>query len=379
MSGPKQPKSDRDRLIAELLSEEISRKQAALAGGLRNGIPPTVDDIDAVERLSRLKTLFPAHDNGRRKKIEIGLLCVTALTLVGLTFVRMPSTAVDLDVRATKVKLTLTDQRSATLIPGELGEILGLKQARVSGADEVVPAAFGESGSFELKQFVPETETASHRGSEDLTVRLQEISIPLDSPLSITVGVAYAANLRGLVFEASGSKPSTARFGEVIPVGKEVHDAKKVRYAISPVRATGKDLMLELFPANAELQLTIFRDLQVSEVSFENAGHSSILGGLAFIKSGGDASVPLQPSDRLTIRSASPMFVRELALAKGELKATLSAPRATTLQLGEDSQRNLMPTLFEWIRFRWPNQLYGTLSALAALWLVTRRWWESSE
>ena len=73
------------------------------------------------------------------------------------------------------------------------------------------------------------------------------------------------------------------------------------------------------------------------------------------------------------------MLVRELTLAKGELKATLSAPHVTTLQLGEDSPRNLMPTLFEWIRFRWPNHFYATLSALAALWLATRRWWESSK
>ncbi len=363
----------------ELLSEEATRRLTALGRALHRGIPPSAEDLDALERISRLKTLFSAHDNGRRKKIEIAFLCGTALLLIGLMLVRVPSTAVDLDIRATKVRLTLTDQRSATVIPGELGEILVLKQARVSGADEVLPPTVGESGSFELKQFVSPTETASHPGSEDLAVRLQEIAIPSDSPLTIAVGVAYAADSRGLVFEASSPKPSTARFGEVIPLGKEADSAKTARYAISPVRATGKNLALELFPANAERELTVFRDMHVSEIGFEDSGHSSILGGSAFIKSGGEATVPLEPSDRLTIRSAGPMLVRELTLTKGELKATLSAPRVTTLQLGEDSPRNLMPTLFEWIRFRWPNQLYATLSALAALWLATRRWWESSK
>jgi hypothetical protein len=58
-------------------------------------VSPSVDDLDALERLSRLKPLFPAHDNGHWKKIEIGLLCLTALLLIGLAFVRMPSTAVD--------------------------------------------------------------------------------------------------------------------------------------------------------------------------------------------------------------------------------------------------------------------------------------------
>ncbi len=270
MNDPKQTKSDQKRMPLEFLSEEATRRLTVLGRALQQGIPPSAEDLDALERLSRLKTFFSAHDNGLRKKIEIGFLCVTALLLIGLTLVRMPSTAVDLDVRTTKVRLTLTDQRSATVIPGELGEILVLKQARVSGADEVLPPTVGESGSFELKQFVAPTETASHRGSEDLAVRLQEIAIPSDSPLTIAVGVAYAADSRGLFLEASGSKPSTARFGEVIPLGNEADTAKTVRYAISPVRATGKNLALEMFPANAERQLTVFRDMHVSEICFED-------------------------------------------------------------------------------------------------------------
>jgi len=379
MSNPNQGKSDRQRMPLALLSEEMARKRTALADALRKEVPPSAEDLDSLERLSKLKTILSADDSGRRKKLEIGLLCVTGLLLTGLMLIRVSSTAVDLSVRTTKVRLTLTNQRSATLIPGELGQILVLKQARVSGADEVLPPTIGESGSFELKELVSPTEKTTHRDSEDLAVRLQEIAIPSDSPLTITVGVAYSADSRGLVLETSGSKPSTARFGQVIPLGKEADNARTVRYAISPVRATGNNLVLELFSANAERQLTVFRDMHVSEVSFEDAGHSTILGGLAFVKSKGEASVPLQPSDRLTIRSAGPMLVRELTLTKGELKATLSAPRVTTLQLGEDSPRNLMPTLFEWIRFRWPNQLYATLSALAALWLATRSWWEPSK
>lgn len=379
MSSPKPAKSDQERTPPELLSEEMARKLAVLSAALRNGVSPTVEDLDTLERLARLKTLFSVHDNGRRRKIEIGFLCAIALLLIGLAFVRIPSTAVDLDVRATRVRLAWANQRSAALIPGELGEILALKQARVSGADEVRPPTVGESGGFELKQFVPASGTTSHAGSEDMAVRLQEISIPSDSPLIITVGVAYAADSRGLAFEASGSEPSTARFGEVIPVGNGTHNQRTVGYAISPVRATGKNLALELFPANAERLLTVFRDIHVSEIYFEDAGHSTILGGSAFIKSRGGASVALQPSDRLTLRSASPMLVRELTLTNGELKAMVSAPRVTGIQLGEDSPRNLMPTLFEWIQYRWPNQLYATLSALAALWLATRRWWDSSK
>jgi hypothetical protein len=379
MTNPHQSKSGGERTPLELLSEEMARKRTALVGMLREGVPPSSEDLDSLERLSKLKGILSAENNRRRKKVEIGFLCLTALLLIVLTFVRIPSTAVDLDVRATRVKLTLTAHRPPTLIPGELGEILALKQVRVSGADQLLPPTVGESGSFELRQFEFPTETALQRGSGNFAVRLQEISIPSDSPITITVGVAYSAESRGLDFDTSGSQPSTARFGQVIPLQTNANNAEPGRYAISPVRAIGNNLSLELFPANAERQLTVFRDMQVSEISFEEAGHSSILGGSVFIRSGAVAGVPLQPSDRLTIRSTSPMIVRELTLAKGELKAKLSAPHATTTRLGEDRPLDLMPNLFEWIRFRWPNQLYATLSALAALWLATRRWWESSE
>ena len=72
------------------------------------------------------------------------------------------------------------------------------------------------------------------------------------------------------------------------------------------------------------------------------------------------------------------MIIRELTLSNGELKAIVSAGRATTILLGDDFPQNLMPTVFDWVRLRWPTQLYATLSALVALWLAVQRWLDSS-
>jgi hypothetical protein len=339
---------------------------------------PSNSDLDALDRLIRFKQILAPRKNEHRKSLEIAFLCTLALVLIGLTFIRVPSTAVDLEVRATKLRMKMTSERSPSLIPGELGEILVLRQARVFGADEVSPPAVTETGSFELRQLVPQNPTPA-RASDDMAIRLQEISIPANTPLEVSLSVAYAADSRGLVFEALATKPSTARFGEVVPIVGAGSNGHSIQFAIRPVRATGKNLVLELFPANSERQLTVFRDAGISEISFEDAGHSTILGGSALIRSGPEGGIRVQPSDHFRIRSSSPMLVRELTLNKGELRALLSVPRATAIVSGEDASDNLMPTLFESMRARWPTQLYATLSALVVFALALRNWWETSK
>lgn len=69
----------------------------------------------------------------------------------------------------------------------------------------------------------------------------------------------------------------------------------------------------------------------------------------------------LRPSDLLKLESNHPMLLRELTLTKGELKAIVSVPQATTILLGEKSPRNLMPPVFQWVLYRWPSKPYATL------------------
>jgi len=112
--------------------------------------------------------------------------------------------------------------------------------------------------------------------------------------------------------------PATAQFGEIIEVESTISGTPS-RYAIRPIRAIGNNLNIELYPIDEDRPLTVFRDMQVSDINFEASGHSSILAGLVVIKSMAEASVKVQPSDRLQIRSAKPILVRELTFAKGQL------------------------------------------------------------
>jgi hypothetical protein len=369
-----QPKGESEGKILppERLSQEITRKLSSIVEAFNKNAMPTADNIDEIERLSKLRAFLSAERRHHRKQTEIAALCAAVLLFLGLSVVRLRSTAVDLEVRATKVNLRLNEEQSVTLLPGEMGQILALRQARVSGADNIDPPEVGQSGSFELRQIILNDKNKAN-SAQNLTVRLQVISIPEGSPHSVALGVAYGADSRGLTIETSGPSPVTTQFGEVINVGPPT------RYELRPVRATGKNLAIEIFPANADRSLTVFRDLHISDIGFEDSGHTTLLGGSIHVNNSGEASTQLLPSDRVTIKSSNPMLLRELAFTNGELRVKLSAPTANTIQLGENSPRNLVPTLFAWIRYRWPTQLYATLSALVVLWLAIRQWWGSSE
>lgn len=353
---------------------------ADVSDKIKKGIEPSSDDVETLERLGKIDTAYADFDRQRRKKYEYFALCLTVLIFAALSILRVGSTPADLDVRAMKIHLMLTTPQSITLIPGEMGQILPLKEARVTGIESVPPEPRANNGTLEVRALTllgksPSTSVSA----EDLAARLQEIALPAKSPISIVLGVAYDGDLRGLTLATSAANPIRVVFGEVIPLEGDAQEPGSLPYAIRSVRVAGKHLSLEFVPAKNVRQLTIFRDLRVSGVLFEDEDHSTILGGAAYVRGGVEQSVLLQPSDRLVVGSDEPLLIRELTLSGGELHARISARRASTLLLGEGPPRNLRPTLFQWIRYHWPGELYTTLSALVVAWLAIRKWAESGE
>jgi hypothetical protein len=378
MSTSKKSEEREIEAVRDLLSADLARRLSALSAPLAKGEMPSEDDANAIERLSKLMTLLPLKKNRRSQQIDLVLLFAAVPVLLASAFIRLPSTAVDIEVRATGMTLALGGNHSDLLIPGESGEILALSQARISGADAVSPQSMGLASTVEIRQLVLDKQPPTIRKA-DLAVRLQEIAVPSDIPFKLGVSLAYAAQSRGLMLHMVGEKPARAQFGEVIPIESAENNNTQIRYAIRPVRVSGKDLEMELIPINNADALTVLRDVHVSQITFGDDGHSSILGGSAVVKGRSENKITIQPSDNLNIQSAKPMLVRELKFEKGELRVTLTTPNANTISVGDDPPRDLRPTLFEWIRFRWPTQLYGALSALAALWFAARTWWKSPE
>jgi len=113
--------------------------------------------IEAVERLLKLKAALPVP----RKSLRLGRIAgilVTVLSAALLFFrayMKRSTTSVELEVRASRIELQLTDKRASLLIPGELGEVLALSSAQVAGVDEVDPLITHDGGELHLRSGLP--------------------------------------------------------------------------------------------------------------------------------------------------------------------------------------------------------------------------------
>jgi hypothetical protein len=352
----------------------FSKRFEQMKSHLGHGQAPLAEQLEELERLDRLRAYLEAQKAKRNRKFEQIAVCVFLLTLVSLSFIRLRTTAVDIEIEANEIRLGLSAQSDSTLIPGESGQVLALKRLRVSGAEFVRPLTANGGGNLELDQIDSSDKRLSD--SEDRAVRLQEVTIPSGHPEEIVTRVAYGLGPSGVAIQLSGAEPVTALMGQVIsvPTQRSATGPTANGYALRPIQATGKNLFLELYPLPREDELTIIRDLHIADISFEHSGHSTVLGGTVYVKAGLSGKETLQPSDRLVVRSDTPMLLRELTLSKGKLKAKLSVARAAVIEIGGDSARDLKPSVFEWIRYRWPAQLYASISTLAAAWLAIRSW-----
>lgn len=377
MTSLGQPKLTKAKAeLARQLDAELERRWELLQRQLQDGTSPTAPAADEIERIAKLRGLLPkAESNGRA--LDVSILGVAAALILASTLIRLPSAEVDLDVRVSGIKFDLAGSRAQLLIPGELGEILPLSHVRITGAEESFPPTLEKEAVLEIQQLKPPEEKKENgTPAASFPVRLQMIEIPADVPVTMSLATAYALNKRGLTIGALSTQRTRAQFGEVIEVGPVTGGAKSRRRAIRPFLVTGKAISIDLFPVQTDGAMTVFRDLRAPAISFQREGGSSVLAGEATVKAGPTPSIVLQAGDRVDLRSLDAMLLREVTFDKTGIRVKLTASNATTFALGE---RNLIPTLFDWLRFRWPTQLWGAIGALVTLWLATRRWWRGSQ
>lgn len=354
--------------VLRALSEKKRQRLLALAASAElDGTVPAKDDLDELERIDRLKAVLKFQVNSQRRIWEVAALIFTAILLLVSAYFRVPSIPIDVDVRATQIRFKLTTGSEKTLIPGESGQILALNSATLSGMESAITEGHRtDQDPLELdRPSLPNPGSKTH--TPGAPVQLEAITLPRSTKFTVTTAVAYSGAARGILLETSGDASVSALFME---------PALPLPY---PVTVEGKEITFELFPADATEPLAIFRNARVSEICFEDAGQSTLLGGTVYVSGGESGGLALRPSDLLKLQSDKPLFLRELSLVKGELHLILSTSDATLATLGGVSTRNLRPTWFQWVLAKWPNQLYATLTAWIGVWLALRRWWSSAE
>jgi hypothetical protein len=291
--------------------------------------------------------------------------------MLSLAFVRLRSTRVDVEVRLNGLTVTMQPDGSDAIIGGERGEVLALKMAKISGETKHDSAAGADLSSIDSPRFeqlsIPTGKSCGDApkpagtGSQTSVGSTPEKDTSC-GPSTVRIELAFDKGARGIALEASGSHFATASLN----AGKD----------LSPVSASGRELRIELYPASDQKSMIVARNLPASKVTYELDRETSVLGGRIFVRSHQSQEIPIRSGDRLEIETDEPAYVREISLADGEIKAVLSYLKATSVGLGNPAPQNLMPTVFDWIKARWPTQLYATIMAIVAAWLGFRRWLE---
>lgn len=354
-----------------VLSAEIKRRLTLIADRLNNAEVPTGEELEALKRLRDLESTLPRPQASLLKKTGQWVLILSTFLMFSLAFVRLPSTRVDVEVRLNGLTVTMQPGGSDSLIAGERGEVLALKTARISGdtsrdfAFDVDPASI-DSPRFEQMSIPAGKPCAAARrrigtGSQAAVGSIPEKDTPC-GPSTLRIELGFDKGARGIALEASGSQPATASLN----TGTD----------FSPGSASGNKLRVELYPATGQKSIVVARNLAASGVTYELDGETSVLGGKIFVQSHLSQEIPIRSGDRLQIDTDEPAYVREMSLADGEIKADLSYLKATRVWLGNPAPLNLMPTVFDWIRARWPTQLYATITAIVAAWLAVKGWLE---
>ena len=378
------PSSDADS-PEQIVSDAIDRQLSTLAAEIfRHGVPST-NQLEELERLSKLHCFLLGrmkrpHVRGRVFAIFFVLSAV--VILLSLAYRRVSSSAVELDVKAANIEVDLTDSRENLLIPGELDEVLPLSHAEISGietSDGPLDLQIGET--LTLRTLQP-----ARQMNMDLAVRFQQLGVPKDGPFSLNMSTAYAPGGRGLILTTAAPQPSSAHFAIVVPrnpskVPQSLKDATAASdHIFNAVSASGRNLRIEMYPAQAQHAITILRNVEVKAIRFHTSQAdegSSILNGSAQVRDLGN-SILIQSGDEVMVAGAR-LRVRELTFKDGQFQVSISSPSASLLFVGADPPRNVMPTLFERISARWPTQLYATLSAIVVLWIALAKWWKGTE
>jgi hypothetical protein len=359
----------------QIVADAIDRHLVELGAELKEEPLPSESQIERMVALSHLRdSLTPpektAAAGGRRFFGVCFVSClITALLLAG--YLRVQSSAVELNIEASSLEVDFDGGGKDLLIPGEDEEALSLTHATISGIeDSDLPPNADAGDSLQLRQ------DASKNAAP---IRLQRFAPPATGPFSLILDTSYQPKERGLILSIASNQESTASMSG--PVPREDASGSSGPASYDAMTLSGKKLRMEIYPVSSPDGITVLRNVTIKAIHFqtEEAEHgTSVLGGSIFERDLGDHPQQIQSGDSLQIEGA-PLHLRQLIFKDGVYQLSLSSPKSSKIQLGEDNPKNLMPTFLQRWSSLWPTQLYTTLSAIVLLWLGIEKWWKDTD
>jgi hypothetical protein len=362
-----------------VVADAIDRHLAGLGAELSTTPLPSEKQLEELLLLSRLRDSLkpPKKDTAPRHRLfNICFVVVLTAILLWAGFHRVASTAAEVNIKASSIQMEFEGGGKELPIPGEDEEALSLTHATVSGIEhsDLLPGA-GIGNALQLSQ-------AS--GKDALPIRLQQFIPPGTGPFTLMLGTSYQPKGRGLVLTAPSDKKSPSRDSSVAlmgPLPQESRSAESKTTNYDTFTLYGKNLQVEFYPIPSPSGITVLRNVTIKAIRFEtdekNRG-TSVLGGSLFARDLGDKALEVESGDALQLEG-SPLHVRQLIFKDGVYQLSLSSPKSSKIQLGEDTPKNLMPTLLQrWIAL-WPTQLYTALSAIVLFWFGIEKWWKEND
>jgi hypothetical protein len=362
-----------------VVADAIERHMVKLGTELNADSLPSEKQLEEMLVLSRLRdSLKPPKKNTglRRRLFSICFVAVLTAVLLWSGFYRVGSSAAEFNVKAASIQMDFEGGGKGLLIPGEDEEALSITHATVSGIErsDLLPDA-GVGNSLQLYQDV---------GKNAPPIRLQQFAPPDKGPFTLMLGTSYQPKGRGLVLLAPSEKNTSPQDSSVAlmgPVPQETKHGTPNAMGYDAFTLYGKKLEVEFYPVPSSSGITVLRNVTINAIRFETdevTRGTSVLGGSLFERDLGDRALDIQSGDILQI-VGKPLHVRQLIFKDGVYQLSLSSPKSSKIQLGEDTPKDLMPTLLQrWIAI-WPTQLYTTLSAIVLFWFGIQKWWKGED
>ncbi len=369
--------------LRALRDAEVAK--AAEAAVRTGGI--SVDDFEAIERLSQLVEFEDARTPTWRSRAPIiAVTLVTLAVLSALFFARVRSTDIELELEATRVSFALPTRQTLTnMLPVSKLGVGRLRDAEIPRAGthnaEVVRSDEGEVAV----QVMPAAAAERHG-----TVTLEGLVLPPAAAISVT----HAGTPRQYRLEITGAAPDlhVALFGPIdllvsgsgrrtldfdVPSGLTLRSGRDGVFA---------DIALQEGAGGALAQQLAAQNLSLQDVDESSDGNRTIVRRVSSIVSGTLYFDELDGEER-KLRAGE---LLQFAQSEGELRSVrLDADRIVmnfqgtvqgmTIGRGRN-QISLMPTWLEWLQARHGMSLFwGTALYVCGIAVAVFRWLKGRE
>ena len=352
---------------------------------IRTGGQISAQQVEALERLARLVSIFDAaHPPTRRKWPMATALGVTLLIVSVLLFARVSETEIELELRLSEASfVSPTQQILIDMMPLSAIGVSGLREIQLPRSPDRPARALRASDGVES---AIRLSVASDRQREG-TITLPTLALPAGTRSwlrSTETPNQFRLSLKGLELPLRAEVSGPIRMGLSDEPVEQIDFSSPASFLLQP-GSNEVDLDLTLPAAS---QGTFHPQLSATDISFTRIEQfmdnqrtivrraSTILAGTLYLESLDGRARQLRSGEAISFDSIHGE-IRTLRFEDKQLALSFHGFVHGMTNGADGSSRSLMPTYLEWLQARHGlSLLWGTTLYLFGLFAGALRWWE---